>query len=217
MMSNDELRTTVEDELYWEPRVDSEAIAVAADDGTVTLRGTVGSFREKRDATSAAKRVYGVKDVDNELQVRLLDSDRRDDADLRGAVLQALMLDGLVPGTVDVKVDDGIVTLTGSAAYQFERDEAERVAGNLVGVLWVENDIDLTAPPARAADVRQEIQKALARDAKLDAQGLTVETSGGTVTLSGMVSSWAEHDSAIAAAWAAPGVSSVKDELFVDY
>jgi osmotically-inducible protein OsmY len=217
MMSNDELRTTVEDELYWEPRVDSEAIAVAADDGTVTLRGTVGSFREKRDATSAAKRVYGVKDVDNELQVRLLDSDRRDDADLRGAVLQALMLDGLVPGTVDARVDDGIVTLTGAAAYQFERDEAERVAGNLVGVLWVENDIDLTTPPARAGDVRQEIQKALARDAKLDARGLTVETSGGTVTLSGIVSSWAEHDSAIAAAWAAPGVSSVKDELFVDY
>jgi len=73
----------------------------------VTLRGTVGGFREKREATSAAKRVYGVTKVDNELSVRLLDGDGRDDADLRGAVLQALMLDSLVPSTIDATVTPG--------------------------------------------------------------------------------------------------------------
>jgi osmotically-inducible protein OsmY len=87
-VSNDELRFDVEEELLWEPRVDNDAIAVSTDDGDVTLRGTVGSFREKREAANAAKRVYGVKSVDNELSVRLLDDDRRDDADLRGAVLR---------------------------------------------------------------------------------------------------------------------------------
>jgi osmotically-inducible protein OsmY len=83
----------------------------------VTLRGTVGSFREKREAAKAAKRVYGVTEVDNELSVRLLGGDRRDDADVRGAVLQALMLDAAVPSSIDASVKDGMVTLTGMAPF----------------------------------------------------------------------------------------------------
>src|SRR5882672_12511299 len=98
-MSNDELVRYVSDELLWEPRIDNVAIAVEADDGVVTLRGTVGTFREKREARAAAERVYGVTSVKNELQVRLLNDSRRADADVRGDVLQALMLDSLVPDT----------------------------------------------------------------------------------------------------------------------
>jgi osmotically-inducible protein OsmY len=216
-MSNDELRINVEDELLWEPKVDNEAIAVSTDDGVVTLRGTVGSLRERREATNAAKRVYGVKQLHNELQVRLLNDNRREDADLRGAVLQALMLDALVPSTVDATVRDGLVTLTGTAAYQFERAEAEFVAGNILGVAWIDDEIALTTPSASAGDVKHSIKKALERDAKLDAEELSVETSNGTVTLAGTVSSWAEHDAAVNAAWAAPGVSVVDDLIFVDY
>jgi osmotically-inducible protein OsmY len=216
-MSNDELRINVEDELLWEPKVDNQAIAVSTDDGVVTLRGTVGSLRERREATNAAKRVYGVKQLHNELQVRLLNDNRRDDADLRGAVLQALMLDALVPSTVDATVRDGLVTLTGSAAYQFERAEAEFVAANILGVAWIDDDITLTTPSASTGDVKHSIKKALQRDAKLDAEELSVESSNGTVTLSGTVSSWAEHDAAVNAAWAAPGVSMVDDLIFVDY
>src|SRR5205814_857578 len=103
------------DELFWDPKVDSAAVAVSANDGVATLRGTVGNFREKREAKSAAERVYGVKRVDNQLQVRILSDARREDADIRGAVLQALMLDSLVPPTIDVRVEDGFLTLTGTA------------------------------------------------------------------------------------------------------
>ena len=88
-MSNEDIEANVSDELLWDPKVDPGEIAVFADDGVVTLRGTVGSFRMKREAKQDAERVYGVKSVHNELQVRILDDDRRDDADLRGAVLQA--------------------------------------------------------------------------------------------------------------------------------
>src|SRR5215467_562745 len=89
-MTDDQLRSDAQDELRWEPRIDTQAVAVSAAHGIVTLRGTVGSFREKRDAENAVKRVYGTKGVENELQVKLLNEDRRADADLRGAVLQAL-------------------------------------------------------------------------------------------------------------------------------
>ncbi len=99
--TNAELELDLTDELAWDPKVDSEEIAVSADGGTVTLRGTVGSFRQKREAGKAAQRVYGVLYVNNDLDVRILDEYRHDDADLRGDVLQALMLDALVPSTIE--------------------------------------------------------------------------------------------------------------------
>ena len=216
-MSNDELRVDVEEELFWDPRVDNEAIAVATDDGDVTLRGTVGSFRQKREAKQDAERVHGVEMVNNELQVRILDAHRRDDADLRGAVLQAFTLDSLVPSTIDAKVMDGWVTLTGTANWQFERDEAEFIASNILGVVAVDSEIELVTPGPRAGDVKHSIKKAMERNARLDADGVSVESSNGQVTLKGTVSSWAEHDDAVDAAWAAPGVTRVTDRILVAY
>jgi osmotically-inducible protein OsmY len=217
MISNEELTTNVSAELLWDPKVDSAAIAVTANDGTVTLRGTVGSFREKRQAKKAAERVYGVVDVKNDLKVELMVGDDRDDADLRGDVLRAITLDTLIPSTVDAVVYDGYVTLKGTAEWQYQRDEAELVSGNIRGVVEVDDQIELTGPPPDSGDVKNAITSAIKRNAKLDADALTVETSNGTVTVKGKVKSWAEHDEAIDAAWAAPGVRSVDDRMTVAY
>src|SRR6266540_1917131 len=193
--TNAELELDLTDELAWDPKVDSEEIAVSADGGTVTLRGTVGSFRQKREAGKAAQRVYGVLYVNNDLDVRILDEYRHDDADLRGDVLQALMLDALVPSTIDASVKDG----------------------NVAGVTGIENDVYLTSPTPYAGDVKDSIKKAMKRDAKLDAENIDVETVNGTAVLTGTVRSWAEHDSAVQAAWAAPGVTNVDDRLAIIY
>jgi osmotically-inducible protein OsmY len=216
-MSNNDLARYVTDELYWDPKVDSAAIAVSVDDGVVTLRGTVGSFREKQEAKHDAELVYGVKDVKNELDVRILNEHRRSDAELRGAVLQAMMLDSLVPSTIDAKLDNGVVTLTGKANWQYQRDEAESVAGNVLGVMGVLDEVELIAPGPAAHDVEHSIKKAMERNAKLDAESVDVESSNGTITLRGTVSSWADHDEAVGAAWAAPGVTKVKDHILVAY
>jgi len=217
MSWDDDLTQNVTDELFWDPKVDNAAIAVSADDGKITLRGTVGSLREKREAKKAAKRVFGVVSVDDQLQVRLMGDSRRADADIRGDVLQALMLDSIVPSTVDVKVSDGYVTLTGSAEWQYQRDEAEFVASNIVGAYDVLDEIELEYPTPTAGDVQESIRKAFKRNAALDANDLDVSTSNGTVTLKGTVSSWSEHDEAIDAAWAAPGVTSVHDHMTIAY
>jgi osmotically-inducible protein OsmY len=216
-MSNHELEVNVSAELGWDPKVDNQAIAVSADDGVVTLRGTVGSFRQKREAKQDAQRVYGVKSVENQLEVRILDEHRRDDAELRGDVLRALTLDGTVPATVDAEVKDGAVKLTGTANWQYQRDEAEFVTANIRGVADVDNEIDLVAPGPSADEVKHSIKKAMKRSAKLDAESVTVDSSNGTITLHGTVSSWADHDEAVAAAWAAPGVTRVKDHILVAY
>jgi osmotically-inducible protein OsmY len=216
--NNEELTAEVNDELFWDPRVDSTAIAVSADHGNIVLRGTVGNLREKREAKKAAQRIYGVASVDNQLQVRLLGDKGRADADIRGDVLQALMLDGLIPSTVDAKVQDGFVTLTGQASYQYQRDEADFVASNIVGALDVWNEIEITPPAPKGADVESSIKKAFKRNAAFDADDLAVVSADdGTITLKGNVRSWAEHDEALDAAWAAPGVKSVRDHMTIAY
>jgi osmotically-inducible protein OsmY len=217
MSFDTDLTADVSDELFWDPKLDSTAIAVSADDGRITLRGTVGSLREKREAKNAAERVFGVISVDNQLQVKLMNDDKRADADLRGDVLQALMLDSLVPETVDAKVEDGFVTLTGTANWQYQRDEAEFVTSNIVGALDLLDEIELQYPTPNTGDVKESIKKALKRNAALDADDLHISTDNGTVTVEGTVGSWAEHDEAIDAAWAAPGVTSVRDDLTVAY
>ena len=216
-MTNDDLQLDVAAELSWDPKVDSQEIAVSADNGVVTLRGTVGSIRQKREAKNAAARVYGVTEVSNELQVRMLDRSKREDADLRGDVLQALMLDSGVPMTVDAKVRDGFVTLTGTADWQYQRNEAEFLTASMPGVFGIENDITLISTPD-GSDIKNDISNAFRRSARLDADELSVDTTSyGTVILAGAVSSWAEHDEAVAAAWSAPGVTEVDDRILVEY
>ena len=216
-MTDDDLQRDVAAELSWDPKVDSEAIAVSADAGAVTLRGTVGSFRHKREAGKAAARVSGVTQVSNQLQVRRKEASTRDDAELRGEVLDALMLDGLIPMTVDAEVRDGSVTLTGTADWHYQREEAEFLAASVPGVLGIDNTITLTSAPD-GRDITNEIGSAFRRSARLDADQLSVDTTSyGTLILAGTVHSWAEHDEAVAAAWSAPGVIEVDDRIVVEY
>jgi osmotically-inducible protein OsmY len=215
-MTDDELRRQVSAELSWDPQVDSEAIEVSVDGGTVTLRGTVGSLRQKRAGSNAAARVGGVTRVANELAVRIADTDWRDDEDLRGDVLEALMLDGSVPMTVDAQARAGLVTLTGTAQWHYQREEAEARTADVPGVTGIDNAITLTAA-ADAGDARDAISAAFRRDAVLAADGLVVETfPDGLVILSGTVRSWAAHEHAVTAAWSAPGVTGVEDRIRVE-
>jgi len=215
-MRDEELRRHVSAELSLDPQVDSDAIEVSAVSGTVTLRGTVTGLRLKCAAGRAAARVRGVTWVANELRVQILDKDLRSDEDLRGDVLEALMLDGSVPMTVDAQARGGLVALTGTAQWHYQREAAEIRAANVPGVAGIDNGITLTQTP-QARDAADAISGAFRRNAALEADGLSIEaSSGGLIILSGQVSSWAAHDHALAAAWSAPGVTQVDDRIRVE-
>jgi osmotically-inducible protein OsmY len=153
--------------------------------------------------------------VVDELQVRLLVGENRKDADLRGDILRAMALDSTIPATIEATVVEGYVTLKGTAAWQYQREEAEAVAGKVEGIVGIDNFVRITTPELHADDVQGSIEKAFSRNAKIDANDLTVITHDSTVELEGTVRSWSEHDAALAAAWAAPGVLNVEDRLVV--
>jgi osmotically-inducible protein OsmY len=135
-------------ELRLDPRIAHPAeIAVSVLEGSVTLRGTVGSFSQRRAAVSSARVVPGVRDVYDELRVRLLNDNRREDAEIRGAALQRLMWDADLPsGSLDVKVSDAWVTIEGDVDFQFQSDEAFDDVATLFGVVGVTNEIRVTTP-----------------------------------------------------------------------
>jgi osmotically-inducible protein OsmY len=148
VLTNGPLADDVLESLDLDPRIpDSAEIAVAADGGMVTLRGSVESFAQRRAAAQDANKIQGVYDVDDQIKVNLLGSDRREDDEIRGVALQALIWDVEVPSdSVDVKVDDGWVTLKGNVSYQFESDAAYDDVASLYGVYGVTNEIKVTNP-----------------------------------------------------------------------
>jgi osmotically-inducible protein OsmY len=141
--ANDEIAYAVQSALSDDPRLPfADEIAVEVFDGLVTLRGTVGSFAQERAAVAEAARQRGVDDVYDQLQVRLLNENRRADAEIRGAALQRLIWDPMLDADyLDVRVKDGWVTLTGDADRQFQSDRAFDHMTSLRGVTGVTNEI----------------------------------------------------------------------------
>lgn len=217
MKPDAQLQTDILEELTWEARIkDAASIAVSADRGIVTLRGTVGSLHERRAAETAAKRVAGTVEVENELTVKLLDFWAREDADIRGAALQALNWNTSVPtGKVDVDVDAGHVTLTGIVDWRYEKVAAEDTVSMLAGVVAVRNEIEVLAAAQELDVMSGAIERAFERNAQTRAEAIKISVLDGRVTLTGDVASWAEHDAAMAAAAAAPGVREVDDRMTV--
>jgi len=213
--SDNSLRDDVLLELKWDPKISSASdIAVAVKDGVVTLSGFVPSFWEKDAAEKAVKRVYGVRGIANDIEVKLF-WQRTDPEIARDAVHELESHVSIPADRIKVTVKDGWVTLEGTVDWEYQKSLAQSAMKKLKGVSGVTNKIQVT-PKASAAEVKSKIEEALRRSAELDARRITVEIEGSTVKLYGSVSSWAEREEAERAAWSAPGTTMVENHIIVN-
>lgn len=212
MISDSEVKKNVEHELEWDADIDASALAVAVRSGVVTLAGIVHDYSEKVEAERAAKRVKGVYGLVNEIEVRVA-SGERSDADIAQEAVTVLRMQLPVSSeSIKTIVDNGHVRLEGQVKWQSLRQRAELAVHHLRGVKSVLNQITV-APAVATKDVRGAIQAAFHRNAQLEANRITIDADSGSVILNGTVKSWAEREEAERAAWMAPGVVSVRNNI----
>jgi osmotically-inducible protein OsmY len=213
--TDQEIQTDVLAELRWDYSVHANEIGVAVKDGVVTLTGTVDNYLNKWKAEEAAHRVAGVTAVANDITVRTIGE--RTDADIAAAAVHALKWNASVPAEkIQVTVDKGWVTLKGEVEWQYEKEEAERTVRPLWGVKGISNLI-VVKPHASPTDLKKKIEDALVRSASIDANNITVEVQGSKAILKGKVRSWAEKREAERAAWLAPGITSVDNQVKISF
>ncbi|MGI5135657.1 BON domain-containing protein [Streptomyces sp. CA-106110] len=215
MSKTKDIREAVEAELVFDPLVDPSDITVHNLGGEVRLTGTVPSYPQYVEAAAAAQRVAGVTKVHNHVEVVLPADHYRDDATLTTTANNVLLANIAVPLGVEASADNGNLTLTGIVRYGAERFAAEQAVAGLTGVRNVKDKIEIT-DDADPVDVTLLVQDALDRNALiLDDSDVGITTGGNTVVLTGNVRTWAEHDAVIAAAWMAPGVYDVRDDIYI--
>lgn len=212
MKTDSQLQRDVLEELEWEPRIDHSQIGVAARDGVVMLSGIVPTYAQKIAAENAARRVAGVKAILEEIEVHFPMDQKSSDNEIAKHILDIFRWDVTMPDHVTVKVEHGWVTLGGLVDWNFEKTAAFKAASTVKGVKGVTNLIDVRPRPT-IHDVRGRIVSAFKRSSALDANSIDVDVQGSTVTLSGRVHCWNERKVAEAAAWSAPGVTKVEDNL----
>jgi osmotically-inducible protein OsmY len=206
--TDSDIKHDVENELKWDPDIDSSDIGVAVKNGVVTLSGFVRSYTQKYEAEKATKRVKGVLGIANDIEVRLPSGNEKTDPELARMAVEAIKNE--LPYShenIKVVVKSGWLTLEGHAEWEYQRKRAEAAVRKLRGLKGITNLITLN-PRVAPSEIKAKIEDALKRMAEVDANRVTVSAEGGVVT-------WAERQEAERAAWRAPGVTKVENRITI--
>ncbi len=183
MKTDTQLQKDVMDEIKWEPSATAAQIGVSADNGVVTLNGTVATHAAKWAVVRAAQRVQGVKGIAEEITVKLNGVHARTDAEIAEAAVNSLRWHVWVPIDIKVTVAHGCITLKGEVNWEFQRNAAHDAVCFMPGVKAVLNEITVM-PTAQPSAVEDAIEQALVpkrRSRRPERQGLGRRRHGDAV------------------------------------
>lgn len=144
---------------------------------------------------------------------------RKTDPELQSAVEREIELDGRInERDIQVRVDAGIVSLSGHVSNCAQRDAAQEAAHRVAGVFDVVNDIQVrpgNAPRRSDAEIARAVRDTLEWDVFVPDQHIHSTVSGGRVTLEGRVSTHRERDDVARAVRNLVGVVSVVNHIEV--
>ncbi|AWG23204.1 hypothetical protein FFWV33_17550 [Flavobacterium faecale] len=217
MMRTDvEIKQDVADELAWQPIINETQLNVEVKEGVVWLRGIVSNLAEKVVAENAAKKIIGVIDVVDEIEVKI--KNNFSDEDLTEKINSDLKWNASVPqDKISVKVEQGNVFLLGSVKWAYQKSESEKCLQYIDGIKSITNTISITSENVTPTNIRENINRAFERSASIDSKKITVIIEGNTAILQGKVNSIKEKDDALVAAYLAKGITNVKNEIQVEY
>ena len=217
MKTDSEIKQDILDELAWQPNIDETQIGVIVEDGVVTLTGIVNEFSKKVAAKKAVKSVVGVKAIAEDIEVKYGDDYKKSDQEIAKAAVNTLEWNASVPKEkVMIAVENGYIYLSGKVDWEYQKNSAKRAVAYLMGVKGVVNNIEIQ-PKVKPSDVKDKIARAFKRSADVDASEILIDVEGSTVRLRGTVNSIKEKEDAQSAAFRAPGIIKVKNELKVQF
>jgi osmotically-inducible protein OsmY len=216
MKTDSQIQKDVMAQLKWEPFLNASEIGVAVKNGIVTLSGKVDSYLKKLAAEDAAKKIAGVKAIAEDIQIGVSPADKKTDTEIAEAVVNALTWHTAVQeDKIKIKVENGVVKLEGEVEWEYQKTNAKSAVNNLAGVNSVINLI-VVKPKIVSSAIEKRINEAFHRSATIDASKVKADVIGSKITLRGKVRSYVEKEDAENAAWNAPGVTSVIDELEIE-
>jgi osmotically-inducible protein OsmY len=216
MRPDQDIQKDVINELQWAPDVNDKDIAVNVRDAVVTLTGFVRNYLERNTAEFAVKRVFGVRGIANDIEVRLPSHDAIPDPVIAREALAAIRQElPLLWEQLQVLVHQGHITLEGEVEWDFQRNAAERAVHGLKGVTAISNLIRIQ-PQVAPTDIKGQIEEAFRRHGAVDVNHISVDANGGEVVLRGRVDSLFEREEAQRTAWSAPGVARVRNEILIE-
>jgi osmotically-inducible protein OsmY len=216
MQGDEEIRGHVMDEMAYDPAVAVRDLLVVVEDGCVTLTGAADWCRTRKAAEEAAWRVGGVAGVRNDIVVDPSLPGRPTDEEIAADLRERLDEEFLVPrGRITVSVHDGVVSLTGTVDWHFQRKAALEEAEGASGVRDVKHRIAIHRSHASAQEITAAIRKALSRSAQVAGSHIQVFVDGGHVTLSGRARTFSERQAAEDIAFRAQGVTDMTVNIVV--